>query len=474
MRRFKRLVLTSLDSPRRDFEWRLFLASRLARYGISSAIGSKSSIKKIQKRSRNAILFGRLSSAAGRSQSDRLWLESFNPSNTKWVFFHDEGGIYPEWIYEQNVRRAYPEQFFKESYMSKVCFWGARQEQLFSDHEYSHKFEVVGAPRFDLMRKAHDPVDANAVKALRDRYGSFTLICARFNAANRVGDEPHALNKRFRDILVEAGIADHSEHPDVIRQQFKRWNRVAHEFPEFMCGIAELLIQNPESKFVIRPHPTEKASVYQEAFESFGNAYIDKSGDVRPFIRAANCVIHSECTTGLEAAVNEKPVINFRPWFGDENLGIAGMSEVGSVCRNAEDLVQLYRKVCHGGEANAWSDWSMVSNIVHNAPPGQPEATTAIAKTIKEVSDRMHWPTELSPPEGFAPARLARRGLSLGKRVLSLPFGQKIEGAMKFGEVDADTKAYRYSPDVVEDLWCSFEGPGKISIKDGTVWVFAG
>jgi surface carbohydrate biosynthesis protein len=471
MPEFQRLVLTALDSPRRDFEWRLFLAVRLALSGISSAIGAKRAIKAIHRRSQHAILFGRLASAAGRSERDRQWLDSFSPLKTQWVFFHDEGGIYPKWIYEKSVRRAYPDKYFNEPFLARVLFWGKCQEQVFSNHEACHKFRISGTPRLDLMKTSYDGIDSGAVETLRSRYGRYTLICSRFAAANKVEDEPHPLNKRFRDILEEAGITDDPQSPEIIRQQFKRWNKAAHEFPDFICAVAELLIQNPDRNFVIRPHPTERASVYHEAFGSFGNAHIDKSADVRPMIRAADVVIHSECTTGLEAAVNEKPTINFRPWHGDDNLSIAGVSEVGHVCRNVDELIGLYGRITASQPAEIWSDWSTVRDIISNSDPRHAEATDLIVQSILEVSKEMQAPTELAAPASSAARAMARGALVRGRKMLNLVGANTVRGSKK--SVIADTKAYAYPPAVVTELWQSFGGHGRLSFDDGVVWVLA-
>lgn len=471
MAELNRLVLTVLDSPRRDFEWRLFLATRLARSGISSVIGSKSAIKLIHSRSRHAILLGRLASVGGRSERDLMWVDSFPSRNTKWIFFHDEGGIYPKWIYETNVRRGYPEQYFSEPFMSKVLFWGERQRSVYAGHPFSHKFEVVGSPRLDLIKPAFKNLDLDHVDRLKQQYGSYTLICSRFAVANKVVDEPHPLHKRFRDILTEANITDNPQSPEIIRQQFRRWNKTTHEFADFVSALAELLIQTPDTTFVIRPHPTERASVYHEAFGSFDNAHIDRSADVRPLIRAADVVIHSECTTGLEAAVNEKPTINFRPWRGDDNLSIAGVSEVGHICRNVDELIELHDRMITSEPAELWSDWSVVRDIVNNADPQQAEAIDHIARAILEVSDKMPSPTELMAPGNSAPRAMARRALHHGRKMLNLVRGTPFRGPEK--PATADTKAYAYPPAVVTKLWQSFGGHGRLLFDDGVVWVIA-
>lgn len=469
MAKIKRLVLTVLDSPRRDFEWRLFLATRLARSGISSAIGSKRAIRSLHGRTKNAILFGRLCSVAGRSKDDLSWVDSFPMRNTKWIFLHDEGGIYPERIYDRYVKRGYPEQYFSEPYLSKILFWGERQQQVFAGHQFSHKFQVVGSPRLDLMRSEYDSFDRIQVLKLKQQYGPYTLICSRFALANKVVDEPHPLHRRFRDILGEAALTNDPQSPDVIRQQFARWNKTTHEFADFISAVAELLMRNPRSTFVIRPHPTERATVYDAAFSSFGNAYIDKSADVRPLIRAANCVIHSECTTGLEAAVNGKPLINFRPWNGDQSLSIAGTSQVGSICRSVDELITTHGRILASEQRQSANDWTAVSQIVRNFGPNEPEAIERIASAVLEVSEAMGDPTELLTATDRTPRVLVREALRRSRLLFASRSGRAGSRAKVAQE---DTKAFDYSDEAVRDLWHSFGGDGRLRLDNGVVWVF--
>lgn len=471
MTKFNRLVLTVLDSPRRDFEWRLFLATRLARLGVSSAIGSKGAIKAIHARSKNAILLGRLTSAAGRSEHDLKWVSSFPATKTKWVFFHDEGGIFPKGVYDSNVKRGYPDKYFDDPCLSKILFWGEDQRVVYQDHHCAHKFEVVGSPRLDLIRPEYNALDVDNVDRLRRQYGRYTLICSRFAVANKVTDEPHPLNKRFREILVEANLADDPQSPEIIRQQFTKWNKTTHEFADFFSAVAELLLQNPESTFVIRPHPTERASLWQEAFGSFANAHIDKSSDVRPLIRASSLVIHSECTTGLEAAVNEKPTINFRPWRGSDDLSIAGVSEVGCACRSVDELIALHARMTGPDPLETWSDWAVVRNVVVNSDPQCRDATARIAEIILDVSGSMEGPTHILAPERPSARVLARRVMAHGRRMLNRIRVQAHSASNNVG--GGDTKAYAYSPDVVTALWQSFGGHGSLSFDKNVVWVKA-
>lgn len=468
--KFKRLVLTAVDSPRRDLEWRLFLASRLAERGIATVIGPKWAIRDIQSRSHNAILFGRLNSAGSRSTEDLSWTSTFDHRATRWLYFHDEGGLYARGRYDQGVARSYPEPFFSEDYMVRVHFWGSRQASFFASHPAENKFRVTGAPRFDLMRPKYDYIDGAKKQNLLDKFGSYTLICTRFGSANRVDDDAHPLSPRMRDIAVESGLIESHEDHSFIRDQFLRWKKVTHELADFLPAVAELVLAHPDRNFIIRPHPTEKASLYEAAFGLFKNVRIEKAGDVRPLIRGANCVIHSECTTGLEAAINHKPVINFRPWRGENEFEVAGVSEVGAICHDADSLLSRYRDVLRDKHELILRTRADIEDLVANVDDESREATEIIVNDIIEASRDMSGPTFLKKRHILPISR--GDAWVLRQSIKESSLWRNISGMGRLS-VTGDTKAYDYKAKKVRELWDAFGRSGDLTIRGAVIWITA-
>lgn len=54
---------------------------------------------------------------------------------------------------------------------------------------------------------------------------------------------------------------------------------------------------------LVRPHPFERASTYQEAFGPFPNVRVDGRGSVLNVIRHSRCVVHLNCGTSIEATM---------------------------------------------------------------------------------------------------------------------------------------------------------------------------
>lgn len=364
MSKQKKIVFHSIDSPRRELEWRLFVAIKLAEKGFTNIIGSKTEIEYLHENSRNCVFLGRLNSVTGRTKSDIRYLKRMEVNGTKMFYLHDEGGFYFRGEYDEAVKKIYPDELFGSSAIHNVFFWGEKQRRVFENHKNYSKLHVTGSPRFDLLKSGFSHIDSEYVKSIKERYGKFVLVCTRFGAVNRVPDEPTTLSKRSFDIRVEGGALKKFSKEEIFETMFSAWEKISYEFTSFVPTLAKLVQDFPDVNFVIRPHPAERQSFYSDSFAHFNNVFVDKSGDVRPFIRASEVVIHSECTTGVEAEIAGRPTINFRPCMNIEKyapFSVEGVSNVGLLCCDYESLYDSLQ--------SALSGQSQSNDSLHNAAP---------------------------------------------------------------------------------------------------------
>lgn len=450
------IVLHAVDSPRRDMEWRLFLAAKLAERGITSIIGSKSAIRAIHARSKNCVFLGRLDSNTGRTKPDREYVSEMEKRGTSLLFLHDEGALYFKGEYEDWVRKIYPEEYFGSKAVKKVLFWGEAQRNLFKDSRYKDKFEVSGFPRFDLCKPGLSKIDESSVSNLQKRYGDFVLICGRFAAVNTVADDPSALGKRSYDIRVEGGALKTKRKDEILRSMFGAWEKVSLEFSQFVPAVARLALEFPHLNFVLRPHPAERESFYKEAFGHFDNIFIDKSGDVRPFIRASRALIHSECTTGLEAELSRKPSINFRPCADhpmSRDYEVSGASDVGVIVKNQDELLECLTAM----DANDFSYRKTAYDPSHLILNFKEEFSSI--DLVCDIIDTYSGSSGLSSKilSGYGAPNYLKHSLLLGfKRLAKRILG--IIGFERFKKISAgagDLKFYQYNDGRINELWAS-------------------
>jgi surface carbohydrate biosynthesis protein len=461
----KKIVLHSIDSPRRELEWKLYVAKKLLDNGFDSIIGSKTQIKLIHENSRNCIFLGRLDSVTARAKPDLDYLKSMQENNTKLFYLHDEGGFYFKPEYSDAVRKVYPENLLSSKVLEKMFFWGKKQAEVFENSNYQNKLEVTGSPRFDLLKSNFSYLDKDTIKRIQKKYGDFVLVCTRFGAVNRVPDEPTTLSKRSLDIRVEGG----QDRTVALESMFKVWEKISYEFTFFIPAIAKLANAFPELNFVIRPHPAERMSFYSESFSHFDNVYIDKDGDVRPFIKASKLVIQSECTTGVEAEVARVPHINFRPAMimkDFEGWDVAGVSDVGEIVSNFQGLHDAVKKYTEIKFKFEDSD-SNISEYLISVKPDL-RSTDLIVSKIKDFADVNEGVSMVNSL--FSSKKITKYYIVMYLKEVFRTFRRKLFHGKMISK--GDTKYFDYSPKYINDIWNRYGGDNKcLTIKSGIIFI---
>ena len=464
-----KIVLQGIDSPRRDLEWRLYIASLLMKHGIASAIGYMRDIHQLHEYSKNCVWFGRLPGNTGRTAFDIATLESMKSNNTGLFFLHDEGAFYLRGEYESAVMRVYPAEIFQLDVCKKVFFWGEEQERFFVNKNISEKLVTSGAPRFDLAKPEYQFLDQDNVERLKDKYGKFILISGRFAAVNMSPDDPGFLSKRMYDIHIEGGALGFASRTDVLKKIYSDWSKTTIEFSRFVSMVANLALDYPNLNFVFRPHPSEKMSTYIEAFNHFPNVFVDKSFDIRPFIRASEAVIHCECTTGFEALIADRVSINFRPCnYYEEFSGakVAGLDEVGLLAETYEDVSKAVNALLKDGVLKS-TNHNSINSFVVNAD-NDIKASDVIVNEITKYFQCERNPSVILKTRSLKKLKL--KSLALGIRYQLYKLKSKLKESS-----NNDTKKTVYPDDYIVNLWLNMGGSKEeISIVDGVIYTDPG
>jgi surface carbohydrate biosynthesis protein len=461
----KTIVLQSIDSPRRDFEWRLLMAKKLGDHGVASIIGSKTAIKTIHRHTTDAIFFGRLNSNNGRSEGDKKYLDEMEKRGTKIFFIHDEGAFYLKERYEEDVNRIYPKEYLSKSIVERMYFWGESQKNILTKslESENNKMLVTGHPRFDLCKEDYSFLDEDKVAAIRNKYPPFILVAGRFAGPNKGTSDKSPLSQGQLGILNfnnDLGL----QRKYLIESMFGNWAKTTHEFAEFVVMISRLAIDFPEKTFIVRPHPSESMSFYSEAFSHFPNVFINKEGDVRPWIRACDAVIQSECTTGLESVIGNKPTINFRPAITAESqYGVEGLLELGHQAHHyselKEKLTNILNKETHHYSLNSTKKHLLNVN----------STDFAVDIIINDILDfiKLKKPqSEINLYDFLTPKS------SLKHRIYKL-FKIKMQKENELNLNPMDSKEYKFDDEDIMLLWKAMGGRAEdIIINKGTVFTY--
>lgn len=365
--RFEKVVLSSIDSPRRDLGWRLLMAKKLADQGISTVLGRPHDIYLVLSLMRGALIFGRFGGNSGRGQFDLDLIQKIQKTSSSMHFLHDEGAFYYRNEYESAVKRIYPEEYFSRPFLKKVYFWGDRQRSVFDKTYEDCGLIVTGAPRLDYLRF----LEGKREFGMGDNKGcepgsKYVLVCSRFAGISPAKDDISLISKNFLNIRVQAEGASGVSEGELFRQQVKRWCSVSIERAQFIDAIYSLARNNPDTQFLFRPHPGEDASLYRSIYRFLENVIVDKSGDLSQALQKAKLFIHSESTSGVEAAVIGVPSINFSPRDSGDHA-IAGASEVGEKVRDFAEMDMAFKRLLIQPKASLREDTELLFPYVKNS-----------------------------------------------------------------------------------------------------------
>lgn len=189
----------------------------------------------------------------------------------------------------------------------KVFAWGDHQVNALHRKypKAKNKVEATGNPRWDVLRASHAGYYAAEADALRARFGKFILLNTNFSTANSC----------FKDGL--AGILRLGEATGAFKTDAdRRLLQDIHDFEKtrfdsYFAALPGLSAAFPDHVIVVRPHPTEYHKPWAEIAAALPNVRMIHEGTVQPWILAADTVIQSSCTTGVEALTLGKSVVSY-------------------------------------------------------------------------------------------------------------------------------------------------------------------
>ncbi len=169
----------------------------------------------------------------------------------------------------------------------------------------------LGNPRFDLLRPELRNIYRDEVEKLHGEYGDYILINTNFGTQNPIisidPNKPKKAAKKDRgsaDLPVK--YAEFVEHRRIIFNGFK----------DMIRPLAQSL---PELNIIVRPHPSEEISVWEEIAKATPNLKIVRKGPSIPWQIGAKAIIHNGCTTAAESAFIGHTPIAYCPVSSAQN-----------------------------------------------------------------------------------------------------------------------------------------------------------
>lgn len=304
---FRGPIFLPVETIARDLDAKFLLAAMAISRDYVVIIGKKSKLRDLAVEIGGGVYLH-------KAHNDHHVSSYFNPlkeNNVKIIALDEEGFVWPSGpaYLKSRVKSRAPIDC-----LDQLLVWGGVQKKWlyegFPDKQFKN-LHVVGNPRFDLLRKPFSNVYEKPASRLRRKHGRFLLVNTKFAAANPL----HTRKQSYIDRL-RAGGRIRSLSDEVFWKGHEQYIKLL--YLAYVQGVKELAHAFPNINFIVRPHPSEEKSTWVSSLASVSNAYVENSGSVIPWILASEGVIHTNCTTGVEAFVLGKPVLRYHPSYDSD------------------------------------------------------------------------------------------------------------------------------------------------------------
>ena len=331
---------------------RLFLGIYAASRGFSVIIGSQQKIIDYINDLPKGIFFYKILSLNKSEFYKKLVSNGFK------VCSLDEEGLSSLNNYQKYVTQRVSKQTIK--YAERIFTWGKSEADIIINQypEATKKVRITGNPRIDLLKSNYDGKYMEDASKYNTIYGKYIFFPSNFTVNHALGK--NNLIKLFNDLGRISSVEDEAYY----NARLDYFNRT---FKEFVSLVIETAKKFNNKNIIVRPHPSEDRSYWDKVTKDYNNIYIKSNDEAAGWIKGASVIIHSSCTTGLEAFVSNKPVIAFLP-YKDHEYSKHISNRVSIECRTEKDVINKLKSIINDNEVDILikDKRSMLSNHVKN------------------------------------------------------------------------------------------------------------
>lgn len=456
-------VLFPLEVINRDLDYRLFLAVKAANERNRVFVGQHDAIYRLSRSMRGGIYLGQYVFRSLFPQETGARYRDVKSRGFAVIHLHEEGAIYyggPKDWGPALRQRIDPTAMDGEDH---VLTWGETQRQALLEMKprCAANIRTTGHPRFDLLTRDYRAYYEEDVAALPKPPSRFVLINTNLVLANScMGLSDTFSAVRNYDPASAQSRLDH----------FAKWghnNRILVGFVEMINRVS---LELPSVHFVVRPHPAENHDYYKEIFRGIGNVSVVHHGSVMPWVLASELLLHNGCTTGIEARLAGKPVINY--FSMPEGKYDCYLPNVfGQRCTTPDEVIDTIGAILAGEGDRATLEHvpnqarSLMANFEQESFPRVLEVLAEVEQTAarreQRWSRRQHRAGEAIHAAGAAAKGVARR-FAPARRARFQAFSQIFYG---FQEAVVRTKLDRIQRMLGKRVTFELHSPELLSIE---------
>ena len=333
-------IFLPVETTVRELDAKLLVAAEAVAKGYAVIVGAKSETLNIAERVGCGIW---LDKGHGDHYIDAR-LSRLRRSNVCCTALDEEGFLY-----------ASDEAYFTNSgiktgaalkYLDSIFVWGTHQKKTLETFSFAReKLTLTGNPRFDLYHARFRSMFSEKIRYLENKYQTYILINTNFAPGNYA----YFYKKPFLENLQDSGAIKNGEDYEF----FKGWSEYAKVlFERYSEMVVMLAKELPHVNLIIRPHPSEEHTTWIDSVKGCSNICVNRDGNVIDWIFGAKAVIHTGCTTGVEAFVGGVPVLRYHPVY-DSRYESALSNSLGDSAGDHESLLAKAKKIVAGDFNNA-------------------------------------------------------------------------------------------------------------------------
>lgn len=298
MTEYKKWLYLPIEIKVRELDARILLACAAAEKGYRVLIGHKGEIQtKLNSMPRGIFyMYGLVGNYLPILENAR--------NHGHRIIAQDEEGLVV-WLHGRY--RKYRMSGEVIALIDSIFAWGENQKNLIIENfpEAENKIIPTGSPRIDMLREPFHHIFDETVEKIQKEHGRFLLINTNFGLANNF----RGATDYFEHVKNAYQLqTDEDEEFHKIRFEFQ--NRMSDLFIEMIKSLSQAF---PDKKIILRPHPSEDHESNKKALKDCANVTVCHEGNVIPWLRSCDLLIHNGCQTGIEAVISGKPVISYRP-----------------------------------------------------------------------------------------------------------------------------------------------------------------
>lgn len=179
--------------------------------------------------------------------------------------------------------------------------------------ESEGKIRITGNPRFDILQSDLSIVFNEQADLIRQRVGDFLLVNTNFGAANAFGENRYTI-----DDYKRRGMIRDESHEAIMRRRIQ--HKKMH-MERTRALLADVAASRTFEKIIVRPHPVENHDNWRSWASPHG-IQVHHEGNACTWMMAAEVVLHTGCTTGIEGLLLDRPVASFVPDPASEQVNI--------------------------------------------------------------------------------------------------------------------------------------------------------